>query len=178
MFHHHRTCNWTFPLKPTWWTTWKMECASSEPVKLVYLSIISCYQFCKDTTSGPKTAYSPQWSLLQNSGVLHPDPRRQFIEDLDKLLNKPTSSELECVSLVLRQANTRGFYVKFDSRYMYNIWITVMTYHWNNSLLRSYRSNLLRNILFDSMTLDRENFEYSVTTNCMLLGYWELFCTL
>ena len=58
------------------------------------LSIISCYQVCKDTikTSGLKTAYSQQWSLLQDSGVLHTDPRRQFIKHLDKLLYKLTSS--------------------------------------------------------------------------------------
>ena len=58
------------------------------------LSIICCYQVCKDTikTSGPKTAFSQQWSLLQDSGVLNPNPRRQFIKDLDKLLKTLTNS--------------------------------------------------------------------------------------
>ena len=52
------------------------------------LSIICCYQVCKQHTSsaGPKTAFSQQWSLLKRQGQAHPNPRKQFIEDLDQLL--------------------------------------------------------------------------------------------
>ena len=46
------------------------------------LFIICCYQCCKQTiqSAGPKTAFSQQWSLLHDSGILHPDPRKQFIK--------------------------------------------------------------------------------------------------
>ena len=57
------------------------------------LSIICCYQCCKHTiqSAGPKTAYSQQWSILHDSGIAHPNPRKQFIKDLDKLLSKLAS---------------------------------------------------------------------------------------
>ena len=58
------------------------------------LSIICCYQCCKHTiqSAGPKAAFCQQWSILHDSGIAHPNPRRQFIKDLDQLLSKLTSS--------------------------------------------------------------------------------------
>ena len=57
------------------------------------LTVICCYQVCKQTISstGPKTAFSQQWSLLKRQGIQNPQPRKQFYVDLDKLLNKLTS---------------------------------------------------------------------------------------
>ena len=58
------------------------------------LSIICCYQVCNHTiqNAGPKTAFSQQWSLLRDQGQLSPNPRRQFIHDLDRLLLSLTTS--------------------------------------------------------------------------------------
>ena len=52
------------------------------------LSIICCYQVCKQNISSvsPKTAFSQQWSLLKQQGQAHPNPRKQFTDDLDQLL--------------------------------------------------------------------------------------------
>ena len=43
---------------------------------------------CKSsiTSTGPTTAFRQQYSLLWASGVLHPDPRRQFLTDLQEFL--------------------------------------------------------------------------------------------
>lgn len=53
------------------------------------LSIICCYRVCNQSisTTGPKTAFQQQWSLLRQHGQLQPNPRRQFIHDLDRLLS-------------------------------------------------------------------------------------------
>lgn len=52
------------------------------------VSIICCYQVCHQSiaTSGPKTAFSQQWSILSHQGQLHPNPRKQFYHDLDKTI--------------------------------------------------------------------------------------------
>ena len=57
------------------------------------LSIICCYQVCNQTIDkvGPKTAFAQQWTILRDQGIEHPNPRRQFIKDLDKLLKSLTS---------------------------------------------------------------------------------------
>ena len=53
------------------------------------LSIITCYQvFQSNTTPGPKSAYTQQWTLLRKHGNRTPNPRKQFIKDLDSLLTK------------------------------------------------------------------------------------------
>lgn len=52
------------------------------------LSIVTCYQVCHQRIScaGPKTAYAQQWSLLRETHRT-PNPRAQFIKDLDDLLS-------------------------------------------------------------------------------------------
>ena len=53
------------------------------------MTIINIYQVCNTTITqvGPKTAFSQQWSLLREQGILEPNPRRQFIKDLDKVIS-------------------------------------------------------------------------------------------
>ena len=53
------------------------------------LSILCCYQVCQqsNSTTGPKTAYSQQWSLLKERGTTIPNPRKQFYSDLDTTLS-------------------------------------------------------------------------------------------
>lgn len=54
------------------------------------LTIICAYQVCKQMLSnvGSKTAYAQQWSLLRESGIECPDPRKQFVNDLSKTIDK------------------------------------------------------------------------------------------
>ena len=58
------------------------------------LSIICCYQVCDQNinTIGPKTAFNQQWSILKRQGKLCPNPRKQFVSDLDHLLTKLRTS--------------------------------------------------------------------------------------
>ena len=57
------------------------------------LSIVCCYQVCNQNinTSGPKTAWHQQWSILKEQGHVHPNPRKQFYQDLDKTLSRLTT---------------------------------------------------------------------------------------
>ena len=65
------------------WSIIHLNTSSSTPV-----TIINVYQVCQTTINrvGPKTAFSQQWSMLRDQGILQPNPRRQFIKDLDKTI--------------------------------------------------------------------------------------------
>lgn len=70
------------------WTVAHLTTNGSVP-----LSVITCYQVCHSspTTTGPRTAYMQQWTSLRDNGILSPNPRHQFINDLDHLLQQLTS---------------------------------------------------------------------------------------
>lgn len=52
------------------------------------LSIVTCYQVCaqRPQNAGPKTAFMQQWTSLRNNDTTSPNPRKQFIKDLDRQL--------------------------------------------------------------------------------------------
>lgn len=52
------------------------------------LSIVNCYQVCQQRpqSAGAKTAFMQQWTALRQRDILSPNPRKQFISDLDSLL--------------------------------------------------------------------------------------------
>ena len=58
------------------------------------LSVICCSQVCNQNikTVGPKTAFSQQWTLLREQGNIRPNPRKSFIQDLDKLISSLTAN--------------------------------------------------------------------------------------
>ena len=66
------------------WSIVHLNTATSKPV-----TIICAYQVCNTsiTKVGPKTAYSQQWSILRDQGQLRPNPRKQFIKDLDTTIS-------------------------------------------------------------------------------------------
>jgi hypothetical protein len=74
------------------------------------LTIITVYQVCQDTISrnSTKTAYLQEWTLLRTThGILDPDPRKQFIMDLDSLITQPRNQGHEI--LLLLDANESFF---------------------------------------------------------------------
>jgi hypothetical protein len=67
------------------WTT----CTFSGKANTRLTVITIAYQVCNDSISrtGPNTACAQQWTLLRTiHGDLDPDPRKQFIIDLDSLI--------------------------------------------------------------------------------------------
>jgi exonuclease III len=54
--------------------------------------VVCCYQVCAASTSSARissaSAYSQQASILRQRGVKHPNPRAQFIQDLQAFLTK------------------------------------------------------------------------------------------
>lgn len=66
------------------WTITNLSLRSSS-----ILSIINCYQVChqRPQTAGSKTAFMQQWCSLQKK-YINPNPRKQFISDLDDILSQ------------------------------------------------------------------------------------------
>ena len=66
-----------------------------------HLTIVTAYQVCKDNiqTTGAKTAFRQQWSLLRHSHA-EPDPRKSFISDLDALLTQLGEASHEIILLL------------------------------------------------------------------------------
>ena len=51
--------------------------------------IITVYKPCKNNaTSGPLTVYRQQWTMLRQSDIDHPDPRKQFDDDFLKFIRQ------------------------------------------------------------------------------------------
>ena len=51
--------------------------------------IITVYKPCKNNEkSGPLTVYRQQWTMLRQSDIDHPDPRKQFDDDFLKFIRQ------------------------------------------------------------------------------------------
>ena len=49
---------------------------------------ITAYRVPQESPPGPTTAYMQQWDHMLATGIEHPDPKQQFIKDLEEFINK------------------------------------------------------------------------------------------
>jgi hypothetical protein len=54
------------------------------------VAIITAYQVTQSSIkqAGPTTAYAQQWAVSRHQGIDRPEPRKQFIEDIKRMLKK------------------------------------------------------------------------------------------
>eukprot|EP00957_Ditylum_brightwellii_P061014 4631563-Ditylum_brightwellii.AAC.1 len=59
------------------------------------VTFITAYMVCKNSlaTAGPSTCWMQQQRMLKKKGLLKPDPCKQFLTDLTKLLNELQEKE-------------------------------------------------------------------------------------
>ena len=50
------------------------------------LTVISTYQVCNNTSSGLTTIYNQQFRYLSDMGLVNPNPRNQFLTDLESFV--------------------------------------------------------------------------------------------
>ena len=48
---------------------------------------ITAYRVCQTSLAGPNTAHSQQWQMLTKQGKTEPNPRQQFLTDLECFIN-------------------------------------------------------------------------------------------
>ena len=56
----------------------------------IHVSIITAYRVCKTSisTTGPTTAFRQQYSILRARGIIQPNPRMQFLTDLQAFIQQ------------------------------------------------------------------------------------------
>eukprot|EP00957_Ditylum_brightwellii_P071738 5453253-Ditylum_brightwellii.AAC.1 len=63
------------------------------------VTCITAYRVYKNTVANarPSTCWMQQWRQLKKQGVSKPDPRKQFLTNLSKLMNKLQDKEHELI---------------------------------------------------------------------------------
>ena len=53
---------------------------------------ITAYRVCQTTVVGPNTAHSQQRQMLTKQGTIEPNPKQQFLTDLESFVNTKRSA--------------------------------------------------------------------------------------